>query len=166
MTDAARSTAPLPAPESVSLPDKGIDEAEAKLLLAKAGIAAAPEQVVQSADAAIFAAEGFGYPVVLMNLSQDSPARDRLQKIQTAARRAASLTQQMLAYAGPGRHDIEPLDLSDLVKEMAQLLESSVGRQALLETRLQPALPAIEGDSAQLSQVVMNLITDAAEAIG
>ena len=104
--------------------------------------------------------------LVLMDLSQDSPARDRLQKIQTAARRAASLTHQMLAYAGPGRHHVEPLDLSDLVKEMAQLLESSVGRRALLETRLQPALPAIEGDSAQLSQVVMNLITNAAEAIG
>ena len=104
--------------------------------------------------------------LALMDLPQVSPARDRLQKIQTAARRAASLTHQMLAYAGSGTLHIEPLDLSDLVKEMAQLLESSVGRQALLETRLQPALPAIEGDTAQLSQVVMNLITNAAEAIG
>ena len=104
--------------------------------------------------------------LALMDLPQDSPARVRLQKIQTAARRAASLTHQMLAYAGRGKLDIEPLDLSELVKEMAQLLESSVGRQALLETHLQPALPAIEGDAAQLSQVVMNLIMNAAEAIG
>ncbi|MCP1167823.1 acetate--CoA ligase family protein, partial [Limimaricola sp. ASW11-118] len=60
-----------PAPEPVTLPGKGIDEAEAKLLLAEAGIAAAPEQVVQSVDAAILAAEGFGYPVVMKILSPD-----------------------------------------------------------------------------------------------
>lgn len=63
--------AALPAPDPVTLPAQNIDEAEAKLLLAKAGIAAAPEQVVQSADAAILAAEGFGYPVVMKILSPD-----------------------------------------------------------------------------------------------
>jgi acyl-CoA synthetase (NDP forming) len=55
----------------VTLPAQGLDEAEAKRLLAQAGITAAPEQAVQSADAAIAAAEAFGYPVVMKILSPD-----------------------------------------------------------------------------------------------
>lgn len=67
--DAPRTVPPIPEP--VTLPAQGLDEAEAKRLLAQAGITAAPEQAVQSADAAIAAAEAFGYPVVMKILSPD-----------------------------------------------------------------------------------------------
>jgi PAS domain S-box-containing protein len=104
--------------------------------------------------------------LALMDLPEDAPVRSRLQKIQKAARRAATLTNQMLAYAGQGPLTFEPLDLSELVREMAQLLESSVGRRAELILELADDLVTVAGDSAQLSQLVMNLLTNAAEAVG
>jgi CheY-like chemotaxis protein/two-component sensor histidine kinase len=60
---------------------------------------------------------------------------------------------------------IEPLDISQLVEEMAQLLEGAVSGKAELVYDLAEDLPAVEADSAQLSQVVMNLITNATEAV-
>jgi CheY-like chemotaxis protein/two-component sensor histidine kinase len=60
---------------------------------------------------------------------------------------------------------MEPLDLSQLVEEMAQLLEGSVSGKAELIFDLAEGLPAVEADAAQLSQVVMNLITNATEAV-
>ena len=63
----------LPAPTipAVTLPDRDPNEAQAKTLLAAAGIPCAPESVVDSADEAIVAAERFGYPVVMKIVSPD-----------------------------------------------------------------------------------------------
>jgi PAS domain S-box-containing protein len=103
--------------------------------------------------------------LALMDLPDDSEVRVHLQKIQRAAHRAASLTNQLLDYAGIGSIDTEPLDLSRLVLEMGQLLQSAVSKKAVLAYDLANNLPAIDGDASQLSQVVMNLITNASEAI-
>ncbi len=104
--------------------------------------------------------------LALMDLPGDAPVRAALQRIQRAAQRAAALTNQMLAYAGTGPLLLEPVDLSKLVREMAQLLESAISSEAVLVYRLESGLPAVEADATQLSQVVMNLITNAAEAVG
>jgi PAS domain S-box-containing protein len=103
--------------------------------------------------------------LALMDLPQGSPIRARLEKIQKTAQRAAMLTNQMLDYAGRGSVVAEPVDLSRLVGEVAELLVTTVGRKAELVRRLPQELPPIQADPAQLSQVVMNLITNAAEAI-
>ena len=102
--------------------------------------------------------------LALLDLPPDSPLRRSLHKIQNAAKRAAALTTQMLVYSGQGPQLIEALDLSDLVQEMGELLESSVPG-AVLRYDLTDELPAIEGDASQLSQIVMNLISNAAESI-
>jgi PAS domain S-box-containing protein len=80
--------------------------------------------------------------------------------------KAAELTRQMLAYSGKGRFVVEPLDLNRIVAEIAHLLTVSISKKVRLEYKLAPVLPSIEVDSAQLQQVVMNLITNASEAIG
>jgi PAS domain S-box-containing protein len=103
--------------------------------------------------------------LALIDLPEESPSRVALQRIQHAARRAATLTHQMLSYAGKGPLQMEPLDVSALVAEMMQLLESSVARKAKLHSQLARGLPAIQGDAAQLCQVVMNLIVNAGEAM-
>jgi PAS domain S-box-containing protein len=104
--------------------------------------------------------------LALVDLPKNSPARERIEKIRKAALRAAALTNQMLAYGGAGPVAIAPLDLSRLVREMAQLLESSISGQTTVVYRLEANLPLIEADDAQLSQVVMNLLTNAVEAVG
>ncbi|RMH61579.1 MAG: response regulator [Zetaproteobacteria bacterium] len=99
-------------------------------------------------------------------LPPESPAHEKLARIEQSAKRAADLCQQMLAYSGKGAFVLKRLDLSRLVREMAMLLDVSIGKQISLRYRLSVALPAIEGDQAQLQQVIMNLITNANEAIG
>jgi PAS domain S-box-containing protein len=93
------------------------------------------------------------------------PAYERIEQIQVAAERAADLTNQLLAYAGRASVQVEPVDVSVLVREMATLLEVSIPKKVALRLDLDDRLPAIEGDRAQLRQVVMNLITNAAEAV-
>jgi PAS domain S-box-containing protein len=101
----------------------------------------------------------------LQDLPEDSPVRERFRKIQQAATRAAALTNQMLAYAGQEPMRVERLDVSTLVREIRELLESSISGRTTLELELEDDLPAIDAEAAQLSQVVMNLITNAAESL-
>jgi PAS domain S-box-containing protein len=104
--------------------------------------------------------------LALAELPSDSPAGGHLRSIQTAARRAAALIHQMLAYAGQRPIQQERVDLSALVRELGELLTSAGGRRARRVYELHPGLPAVLGDAAQLGQVAMNLITNAAEALG
>ena len=104
--------------------------------------------------------------LALMDLSPVSPVRQSLSEIKKASLRAAELAKQMLAYSGKGRFTIEPVDLSELVEEMVHMLEASISKKAVLKCQFAGALPAIEADATQIRQVVMNLITNASEAIG
>ena len=98
-------------------------------------------------------------------LPPDSPVRESLHEMEIAARRATDLCRQMLAYAGKGRIAVEPVNLNELVREMAHLLEISVSRDAALRLDLSPEPPHIEADATQVRQVVMNLIINASEAL-
>lgn len=99
-------------------------------------------------------------------LSPVSPARLSVMEIETAAKRAAELTRQLLAYSGKGRFVIEAINLSELVEEMAHLLEVSISKKATLKYHFASDLPSVLADAAQIRQVVMNLIINASEAIG
>jgi PAS domain S-box-containing protein len=104
--------------------------------------------------------------VALAVLSPVSPARKNLDEILNATRRAADLAKQMLAYSGKGKFSIVPIDLQELVLEMGHLLEVSISKKNILKYDFADNLPTFDGDATQVRQVVMNLITNAAEAIG
>jgi two-component system cell cycle sensor histidine kinase/response regulator CckA len=101
-----------------------------------------------------------------LQLAPEAPARETVRAIEAAAIRSAELTKQLLAYSGRGKFVIEPLDLSQLVAEMSHILGVTIPKKATLRTRLAAGLPAVEADAGQIQQVVMNLITNAAEALG
>jgi PAS domain S-box-containing protein len=103
--------------------------------------------------------------LALMELPPESPARETVKAIEIAAQRAADLTRQMLAYSGKGRFVIEMLNLSRVVEEMSHLLEVSISKRARLEYHFAPGLPQVEADATQIRQVIMNLITNAADAV-
>ncbi len=71
----------------------------------------------------------------------------------------------MLAYAGRGRLALQTIDLARLVMGMARLLQAALSKHTVMRFEHAPRLPAIEGDPTQLRQVIMNLLTNAAEAI-
>ncbi len=103
--------------------------------------------------------------LALDELSPMSPARGKLLEIEKASKRAAELAKQMLAYSGKGRFVVEPIDLGELLEEMVHLLKVSICKKASLRLDLSSDLPPFEGDATQLRQVIMNLITNASEAL-
>ena len=102
----------------------------------------------------------------LTETSADQPVRARLRQILDAGERAASLTRQMLAYAGKGPILTDRIDLGEFIRETAALLRTTVSRSVELRLDLAANLPVIEADTGQIQQVLMNLVTNAAEAIG
>ena len=101
-----------------------------------------------------------------MKLGDHSPARNYLANTEAAVLRATELTKQMLAYSGRGAFQVEAHDLNGIIQEVARLLEVSIPKKVRLRYDLDPDLPAIQADGAQLQQVVMNLVINAADAIG
>jgi len=99
-------------------------------------------------------------------LPPEAPAQALLGDAEAAASRAAELTAQMLAYAGKGRFVSQRLNLNRLLGEQSRLLAAVISKKARLRTELAPGLPDIEGDAAQVHQVIMNLITNASDALG
>ncbi len=99
-------------------------------------------------------------------LASDHPARENLEKAIKAAERAADLTRQMLDYSGRGHLQVRPVQLNGVVEENLHLLRVAVPKQVRLVSQLAADLPPVDADVGQLQQVVMNLITNAAEAIG
>ncbi len=103
--------------------------------------------------------------LALMDTSE-GPARRCLDEILAAAERASALTQQMLAYSGKGQFVVEQLDLSEELERILDLLSTSLPRQVALRRYLRRNLPRVEVDRTQIQQVALNLLSNAAEAIG
>ena len=98
--------------------------------------------------------------------SPAKPIRGWLQNVVAAGEQATALTRQLLAYAGKGPFVTQPLNLSELVRETSHLVQTSIPQTVQLHLQLAENLPVIEGDVAQLQQIVMNLVINGAEAIG
>lgn len=104
--------------------------------------------------------------LAVYELPPSAGARHSIQQAIQASHRAADLARQMLAYSGRGHFALRPMDLNELVRENAQLFRAAIARTVTLHLELAEDLPRIVADAAQVQQVVMNLITNAAEAIG
>ncbi|HSA22584.1 MAG TPA: ATP-binding protein [Myxococcota bacterium] len=103
--------------------------------------------------------------LALQEAAPGSEQRRCLEDVLRAGRRAAELTGQMLAYAGRGRLAMARLHLQAVVEEMLGLLRSSISKKAELHLEFSPGLPPVDADATQLRQVVMNLLTNASEAL-
>jgi DNA-binding response OmpR family regulator len=104
--------------------------------------------------------------LALEMLSESHPVTALMHDAVRASERAAELTRQLLAYSGKGRFVVEPVSLAELVTENQALLKMTIAANVHLKLDLDDAVPAIEADIAQMQQVVMNLLINAAEAIG
>jgi len=102
-------------------------------------------------------------------VQQISPASSAVPSIEQAiqaTRRATDLTRQMLAYSGRGRFVVMQLDLGELLRENSDLFRASIARTVVLDFVAPADRAVMAGDPGQIQQVVMNLITNASDAIG
>ncbi|HRW65885.1 MAG TPA: response regulator [Candidatus Competibacter sp.] len=104
--------------------------------------------------------------LALDDLPPLSPAGESLLTIEKTSLRAAELCRQILAYSGKGRFVIDDIRLGNLVGDMFSLLQSSISKKATLNLNLKEPLPPLHGDPGQIRQVIMNLVTNASEAVG
>lgn len=104
--------------------------------------------------------------LALSRLPPDSAARPHIEKSVSAARHAADLTHQLLAYSGGGQFQRRPIDLNALIRDNLHLLSVALPKSVQLNTELSSSLSLIEGDPGQLQQVIMNLLINAGEAVG
>ncbi len=103
--------------------------------------------------------------LAMHEMDPDAPGRSAVEQSLCAARRAAELTNHLLAYSSRSRKHLQPVNLSEFVQEMGRLLRVSIPAQISLRYELEQALPTIDGDTSQLQRVVMNLLMNAKDAI-
>ncbi|HQH26589.1 MAG TPA: ATP-binding protein [Oligoflexia bacterium] len=103
--------------------------------------------------------------LLLTELSESEKSRSRVERIRSAAQRAGDLAAQLSVFLGKNKLAVAPVSLSELIAGMKLLLETAVSKKASLELFLAEDLPLINADSTQLRQLVMNLATNASEAL-
>jgi two-component system, cell cycle sensor histidine kinase and response regulator CckA len=96
-------------------------------------------------------------------LTQSS--RDAVQQIRLATERASALTRQLLTFSRRATSQRQRLDLAELVESMRPLMEQLLGTQSRLVIAHEGDPPLVKGDASQLSQVLVNLVTNAREAM-
>jgi PAS domain S-box-containing protein len=99
-------------------------------------------------------------------LDAGSSCKEELKTIGEVAARGSEIVRQLMIYSGKETEDVGLVDLSNIVDEMLTLLKVSVTKRAVIETHLDRDLPPILASAAQLRQIVLNLITNASDAIG
>jgi PAS domain S-box-containing protein len=93
-------------------------------------------------------------------------AQESLEEIRKAGRRARELVQQILAFSRRQPAERRPMMLSPIVEESTRLLRSTLPARISLEVRQEERLPAVLADPTQMQQVLLNLATNAMQAIG
>ncbi len=101
-----------------------------------------------------------------LHVPPSGPAADCLRKVEEAAGAAAGRCRQMLAYAGRGPLAVGRVDVAAVVRQMAPVLRTLVPATVELEIATDDHAPDVKGDAAQIQQLVLNLVTNAADAVG
>jgi PAS domain S-box-containing protein len=107
---------------------------------------------------------GYGN-LVLMRIAEDDPVRHYVEQILVTADRAAELTQGLLAFSRKNVLNMQPVKLNDVVNGLQSFLWRIIGEQIEIETDLSKQQIIIYADNSQVEQVLMNLATNARDAM-
>jgi two-component system cell cycle sensor histidine kinase/response regulator CckA len=90
---------------------------------------------------------------------------EELKRIRDGAIRGAEIVRQLMIYAGKESEAVGLVDVSQVARGMVELLKVSVSKHAALITDFGEDLPAVRGSTGEIQQIVMNLVTNASEAL-
>ncbi len=100
-----------------------------------------------------------------VDLPEGSVSKRNLRRVLDASNRAKDLVNRILAFSRQTEHEAKPMRVDLVVKEVLKMLRSSLPTSIELGSSIAPDLPATIGDPTQVYQVLMNLCTNAAQAI-
>ncbi len=103
--------------------------------------------------------------LALSVMAPDAAGRNQVEDIIVAARRAADLAGQMLAYSGRGRFKVDRVDLGSLVEDSVHLMKSTVSGSVVLQVEPSHGISKVSIDVAQMRQVLLNLVANASDSI-
>jgi PAS domain S-box-containing protein len=107
---------------------------------------------------------GYGH-IVLMKMAKDDPQRVNIEHMLEAGERAAQLTKSLLLFSRKQISDRKPVDLNEIIRTVDKFLKRVIGEDVECRTSLfEEALP-IFGDAHQIEQLLMNLATNARDAM-
>lgn len=104
--------------------------------------------------------------LLLEDIPTDSLLRENVVLIREAADRAASMTQQLLAFSRRQMLRVVTVDVNGLITKLHKMLARLMPESIRVELRLKDGLPAINADYSQIEQVIMNLVVNARDAHG
>ena len=107
-----------------------------------------------------------GASFAIDTIDPEHTARPMLDIVLRSSERAAQLTQQLLAYAGKIEVSFEPADIGRVIREGCDAARGSITRKIQLRVETSPGIPRMQTNAGHLRQVVVNLVVNAAEAIG
>lgn len=106
-----------------------------------------------------------GYASLLSRELNGSPAGRKALEIQAVGEKAAQLTSQLLAFSRKQQHHPERLDLNRVIQDAEHLIRPLLPPNVELVYALEPGLPAVQADQSQLERVLINLVTNACDAM-
>jgi len=107
-----------------------------------------------------------GYASLLLSdMSEDHPHYSDINAIAETTKRAADLTNQLLAFARGGKYQVTSNDMNQIVEEIKEMLANRVGASTVLETSLEQGLWPVLGDNRQIHQAILNICMNAVEAM-
>jgi len=104
--------------------------------------------------------------IALEQLTSEHSAREAVTEVQRAAKRATALVRQILTFGRKSEPRLELVDFGAVVSEGLNLLRVTLNRTTRLESAIAVNTPRVIGDSTQIHQVIVNLVTNAVQAIG
>jgi len=103
--------------------------------------------------------------LALARLREGDPLRTQLEQIRRAGERAAALTQQLLGFSRKQIIQPKPVDLNAIVSDARNMLQPLLGELIVVRTVLDPALEQVLADPVQIDQILMNLASNARDAM-
>lgn len=160
----------LPSPAAEAAPNEAglaADELEKQLLQVQklAGVGVMAGSVAHDLNNLLMGISG-NLELLRQAIGPEAASQKYMDHALDASRRAANLSRQMLAFSRKGGQEVKSVDLNRLVAENLELMKGSMRKGISLSARLEPELPPIEAEPGQMQQLIVNLVTNAAEALG
>jgi DNA-binding LacI/PurR family transcriptional regulator/signal transduction histidine kinase/ActR/RegA family two-component response regulator len=103
---------------------------------------------------------------MLIDLTPVAVNKDPLLECKAVVTHASGLCRQLLAYSGKGNFFVRKVNLNQIITDLEDLLRMSVSKDVRLTFDLEAGLPDVEADVSQITQVFVNLVINASEAMG